>query len=468
MAPREFGGRLRRAALLMLFVSALEAWPTLASSQEMTRERSAYNNVVGPNAGSSNAGAMPNGQDASFENIAPGGGSFRPPDGDCNEYGPSCENYGVCEQPTKQFLPVWFGAEWIHWRLDGGDKLPPLVTAGPATLPIDEVARLNDPNTVILSGDDTVNDNWRNGFRVFAGVWFDCCRTHGVEFDYFDVGDDDYNFLSENDPNQVVGRPFFNTETGEDDIELVSVPGELDGTAHVNAGDSFRGAGVTFNRCLCRCCDPCCCTAHEISGLAGYRHYEYDSDLTITENLTVLPGTQTPLVPGTTFFVQDRFRTHNEFNGCELGLQGMMKKNCWWVDGMAKIAVGIHHRTVTINGRTITTVPGGGTTDEEGGLLTSSVTNIGRYEDSDFAAIPELRLGLGRQLTSYCAVRAGYNLIFWDDVVRAGSTLPPGLRVDPRNIPPVQPGGGPDPAFPGFLGSELFAHGLDVSVMFEF
>jgi len=468
MAPHRFGGRLRRATLLTLFVCVLEGWPALVAAQEMSRTQSFSNNAAAPNGGSINAGAAPNNRGASFENSAPGDGSFEGPNREFNEYGPSGENYGVCEQPARRGLPVWFGAEWIHWRLDGGDKLPPLVTAGPSSLPPDQAGFLNDPNTVILSGDDTVNDDWRDGFRVFAGVWCDCCRTHGVEFDYFDVGDDDYNFTSGNDPNQVVGRPFFNTETGQDDLELVSVPGELEGTAHVNSSDTFRGAGLACTRCLCRCCDPCCGTGHEVSALAGYRFYEYDSELTITENLTVLPGTQTPLVPGTTIFVQDQFRTHNEFNGFELGIQGMMKSNCWWVDGLAKVAVGVHRRTVTIDGQTVTDVPGGGSTTEAGGLLTSSVTNIGHYEDTDFAVIPEFRLGVGRQLTSYCAVRAGYNLIFWDKVVRAGDTLPPDLRVDPRNLPPVQPGGGTDPAFPGFHGSELFAHGLDVSVMFEF
>ena len=35
--------------------------------------------------------------------------------------------------------------------------------------------------------------------------------------------------------NLVIGRPFFNTETGADDAELVSVPNELDGTVHVNS-----------------------------------------------------------------------------------------------------------------------------------------------------------------------------------------------------------------------------------------
>jgi hypothetical protein len=134
---------------------------------------------------------------------------------------------------------------------------------------------------------------------------------------------------------------------------------------------------------------------------------------------------------------------------------------------MAKFAIGSNRRTVTIDGFTFVDVPGGGTAQAQGGLLTSEVTNIGRHSDTDFAVIPEFRLGIGGCVTQFCSVRAGYNCILWGDVARAGSQLPPGLQVDPRNIPPVQSGGGPDPEFPGVSGSQLVAHGLDASVMFQ-
>jgi hypothetical protein len=35
-------------------------------------------------------------------------------------------------------------------------------------------------------------------------------------------------------------------------------------------------------------------------------------------------------------------------------------------------------------------------------------------------------------------------------------------------LPPVQPGGGAEPVFPGIRGSELLAHGLDLGIMFAF
>ncbi|HEY4233858.1 MAG TPA: BBP7 family outer membrane beta-barrel protein, partial [Lacipirellulaceae bacterium] len=248
--------------------------------------------------------------------------------------------------------------------------------------------------------------------------------------------------------------------------QLISAPNELDGTAEVKSSDSFQGAGVTMNRCLRRWCDPCCGeTAAEVSLLGGYRFYKYDSNLSVGEDLTVLPGTLTPLVPGTTFELQDSFRTRNEFNGGEVGLQAYSWRHWWWVDGMAKLAMGMQQRSVTIDGETTIDVPGGGTFTGAGGLLTAESTNIGNYDDANFVLIPEFRLGAGAKITPWLAVHVGYNLILWDDVARAGSSLPSDLGVDGRNLPPPQAGGGAAPEFPGIRGSQLVAHGLDAGAM---
>ena len=222
--------------------------------------------------------------------------------------------YGASNQRRDQgHFSGWFGVEYLRWRLDGSE-LPPVVTASPATTPTNQAGQLDDPSTQILAGDETVGDHWRSGYRIFGGVWLDSCQCWGIGADYFEIGGDGYDFTSTPDPGLIVARPFFNTELGQDDAELVSVPNELDGTVEVRSNDNFKGAGLTINHTLFCCCDPCCGgNSSRISLLSGYRYYSYDSNLSITENLTVLPGTLTPLVPGTTFFVQDSFRTHNVF-----------------------------------------------------------------------------------------------------------------------------------------------------------
>lgn len=409
------------------------------------------------------------------DNAAPQEAAYQPgaePSACTYGCGLPCENSAQCGCAeachSGIFAGGWIGAEWLHWHLDGS-KLPPLVTDGSVNTARNEVARLDDPGTRILSGNEIVNDDWRDGYRLFGGIWLDCCHCCGIGGDYFNTGNDDYDFTSHPNAFRIVGRPFFNTELGHDDVEFVSIPNELDGTAHVHSSDNLQGAGLTLNHCLWQCCDPCCNeNSSQVALLGGYRFYQYDSNLSITENLTVLPGTQTLLVPGTTILVQDSFRVKNEFNGGEIGVQGTAKHCWWWLDGMAKLAIGEEDRTVTINGQTVTTVPNAGTSTAAGGLLTAEPTNIGQYHDSSVAVIPEFRLGAGAMVTCHCALHVGYDVIVWSDLTRAASELPPRLDVDPQNLPPVQSGGGADPRFPGFRGSQLVAQGVDLSVTWQF
>jgi hypothetical protein len=381
-----------------------------------------------------------------------------------------------CGQPVAPVssprVSGWIGGEYLGWWLSG-DDLPPLVTDSPANIPIDQAGILGNPNTRILSGNDSVGDDWRHGFRVFGGLWLDTCHCWAVSGDYFHTGDDDYRFRADSDPNRIVTRPFFNTQTGQPDAELVSVPNELDGTVVVAWDDTFEGAGLALNHCLWRCCtpgcSPCDCgTSRSLNCIVGYRWYQYDSDLAITENLLVLPGTSTPLVPGTQILVEDRFAVRNEFHGGEIGISGCYQRSWCWIDGMAKLALGSNRRTVRINGQTVNTVPQQGTARFLGGLLTSEVTNIGTYEDNQFIGIPEFRVGIGALLTHGLSARLGYNIIIWDDVVNVSSALPPNLAVDPRNLPPVEEVGGLHPRFEGIRGSTFVAHGFTAGLEWAF
>ena len=65
-----------------------------------------------------------------------------------------------------------------------------------------------------LAGGDTGND-WRSGYRLRAGVWFDDCNTLAIVGDYFELGEDDYDdFFYAGDSGRNTARPFFNTQTG--------------------------------------------------------------------------------------------------------------------------------------------------------------------------------------------------------------------------------------------------------------
>jgi hypothetical protein len=372
-----------------------------------------------------------------------------------------------CEPPCDDsgFGGAWFGAEYLAWRIEGGDKLPPLVTDAPVDSTSNRPGALGNPDTRILYGDQTVGEDWRSGYRLYAGIWLDCCQCCGIAADYFDTDEDDF-FISDPDSGRIVTRPFFDTLMGINSTEIVAQPGEVDGTVSVATENDFSGAGIAATQRLWRCCDPCGCgPSSQVYMLGGYRYYRYDSDLVITEDLEFDPSSP---FQGATIFLQDGFFTENEFHGGEVGFQGMLQRSCWWVDGLFKVAVGSHRRVVTIDGESTFTSLGGEPVVREGGFLALN-TNIGHYADNTIAVIPELRVGLGSQLTCHLSVRAGYGVIFWNAVARAGSQLPPNLEVDPRNLPNANLGpGGPEPEFAGIRGNSLVAHGFDLGIQLTY
>ena len=150
---------------------------------------------------------------------------------------------------------VWIGAEYLLWQIDG-TYLPALATSSPATTPLTRAGELGQPTTSILAGNRAVGDAWRDGFRVYGGMYLDDCHNCAIAGDYFNLGNDDYDYLSQPSPNTIVTRPFYNAQTNEQDAELVSVPNELDGTVSIHASDDFQGAGINLQHCMWRWATP--------------------------------------------------------------------------------------------------------------------------------------------------------------------------------------------------------------------
>lgn len=381
----------------------------------------------------------------------------------CGDSCTGCDSCGAngCDR-------FWVRGEFLYWQVTGA-KAPPLVTSSPAGTPLATAGRLGLPTTTVIVGDDELNDGWRPGFAVAAGYWLDPACGLAVVGDYMNLNQDEFNSTIGPSGAAIFARPFFNDELGVQDAELVDVPNQLSGSAHIQSRTEFQGAGLGLEKCLWSCGDSRSCgMSGWLTMVGGYRYYQHGSLLQVNEDLVVLPGTTSPLVPGTHIQLEDKFGARNQFHGGELGLQGRLQQGFVWFDGLAALAVGGNMRDVSINGGTDITVPAGGFTSNEGGLLTSSVTNIGNYSDTKATVIPRFRLGVGCQLSQRLSARVGYNVIVWNDAVQAASQLPPGLTVDPRNLPPVQPGGGSAPANPGMFGTTVVAHGADVGLEFTF
>jgi hypothetical protein len=350
----------------------------------------------------------------------------------------------------------------LLWQFDGS-HLPPLVTDSP----VGTAPTLNLPTTNVLAGDNVVGDSWRVGYRLELGVWFDDCQETALIGDYFNAGVDDYDYYFPGDSGRNTGRPYFDARLGVPSVYEISGPGTFQGTVSVTADDDFQGAGLWIQQRVYVVGDASGYgPSTQVMVLGGYRFYSYSSQLSISDSRIDL------LNPGLNdqAYRHDLFNTDNEFHGGELGVLARFTQTGCWFDGAAKLAVGGHTKRASINGNT-STVSGGVVEFDEGGLLTSSNTNIGTYEDSRARFIPSFRVGAGVYLTPQWTAKIGYNLIVWGGVTRAGSITPPNLAIDPRNIPGLTNATGtpgPAPVFPGLGGSELIAHGLDLGLEYRY
>nr|MCU0706364.1 BBP7 family outer membrane beta-barrel protein [Fimbriiglobus sp.] len=345
----------------------------------------------------------------------------------------------LCGPPGR----VWLGAEYLLWTTSG-NNLPPLATratgvpvnAAPA-LP-NTLGTLGAPGTATVIGGGRSNDDWRSGLRLYGGLWLDAGQRLGAEMDWFFLGESTSRQVAGGqDGNGFVYRPFTNnvrrnpdgtfTQVAPfQDTELVQYPNVLAGTVTVDTAS--RLWGLNPNAILNLACNPC----GRLDFLIGYRYLNLQDDLTITENLTGLPGSANP---GARFIVQDQFRTRNEFHGVNLGLAWERRFGALFLGVRGAVALGNTHTTVDIDGSTTVTTAAGATSRSVGGLL-AQPSNIGRYELNRFAVVPEVGLRLGAQLTDNLRVYVGYNFLYWSNVVRTGDVVD--LRVNASQLPPRQ------------------------------
>jgi len=350
---------------------------------------------------------------------------------------PNCEpKCRACGPPGR----FWVRGEVLYWSVQGFD-VPPLVSQSPDGTQRIDAGVLGTPGTNVVNGGDNFNSSLRPGYRINAGLWLDECQTIGIEGGLFMLQDesDTARFGSPGTP--IFSRPFINAGTGfRQDAELVSFPGVLSGGVDVKSNSSLAGGNINAIHNLCCNCN------YRVDLLYGYRYMKLSEEVTITEDLLVTEvGGPAPL--GTRILVQDTFKTENDFHGGMIGMSTEYWMGKVFLGARGGVSLGNTRSVVEINGRTVTTTPGGVSTEARNGLLAQN-TNIGRYEESRFSVLPEGGFRLGLQMTNNIRLFAGYDFMYWTNVVR------PGDQID-NNVNPTQifPGTLVGPARPVFTGS---------------
>jgi hypothetical protein len=352
---------------------------------------------------------------------------------------------------------LWFDAEFLLWWVKG-DPLPPLLT----TSPQGSLGILGRPGTQVLFGGKDEDDGVRPGARFTLGAWLDECDT-GVEATFLFLGRRAADFRAGSTGDPLLARPVFNLATGAEDSQLVAVAANpslanllpTSGVFAASYESSLWGLELNGLRNLSAG------TGHRVDALGGVRFLTLDERLDVAEALLISPGAVEG--PGTLLQIHDGFRTGNQFYGPQAGLRALWSCDRWSLLVQGKLSMGVVHQTADVEGTTVTTAAGGGTSVFSGGLL-AQPSNLGHYARDNFAVLPEAGLTVGCRLTPWLRATFGYNFLYLSSAVRQGEQI--NRVVDVRQLPPAPPAPA-QPTFP-FRATDFWAQGLDFGLEFSF
>ncbi len=346
----------------------------------------------------------------------------------------------------------WVSAEYLLWSIESSD-LPPLVTTSPAGTAPEQTGILGRPGTRTLGGD--FDDQTLSGFRVAGGWWLNAAQTAAFELSYAGLPrqNERESFSSLNHP--LLARPVFDAVSGIEAAMLVAHPNLMSGDIDLSYATELHLAGaLRRDRISQRSC-------RTVDTLIGFRFGSLEEALKIEQSSRFTTG-QGQIIAGTTLDLLDRFETENRFYGLLVGLDVHERLGAWMFNARGTLSMGTNDAEVTIDGATVTSVPGDTTATSVGGLLAQQ-TNIGSYSRNRFAVLPELSLGLSTHLNRCWELNVGYHLLYWSEAARPGDQID--LRVS--QFPPEPPAGNMYPSFE--LDTHgVFIHGLQTGLIYRF
>ena len=322
----------------------------------------------------------------------------------------------------------WFRSRvYLGWWTKGF-AAPALLTTQPAgNTDIREAGVLRRPGTSVLLGNEDLRGGFQPGERFVLGTWLGHTQTWGVEASYLQIARQTDAFQAGGANAPILARPFFNSQSGLQDSEIINYPGQQSGTFASAAASEFQAGEILLRKNLTRQCDV------TIDMSVGYRFQQLNDHLAVSDTLA-FSGSAAAFPAGSTVMQSDRFDTRNIFNGGEVGLTASFDRQCWTLDTTLKVAVGQTNSQVTIDGVTKTAIPGQVVTFQPGGLL-ALPSNMGVYDSQRLSIVPEVGLTWGWNFTSQLRGTIGYDMVYWTGVARPGDQID--LNVDPRQLPPT-------------------------------
>jgi hypothetical protein len=353
------------------------------------------------------------------------------------------DNLGVHKRLAAK---CWVTGEYLLWFSQSQPTVFPfVVTSAPADGGI-----LGSPTTTILHSTSDLGYDLASGFRVTGGWFRDDARRYGLYLSGFLMENkaDTYFARSDATGQPVLARPFIDVRTGLPSALFVSFPTFTSGQVNVYSSSRAWGAEggpiVNLFRTCPDDCGPDGGCIWDVNFLAAFRYFQLREDLRIESQSTILPGATAPFDgklygPGSVIGVIDDFQATNRFYGGQVGLQTAVAGDRWSLGVTGKVAIGVMNQQLTVQGFSTINSPNPPTFSRAVGGLYANARNVGRYNNDEFAVIPEVGVNLSRHWTSWLSTHVGYNFLYASRVVRPGNQYSP--VVDPAIIP-TSPGFG--------------------------
>jgi len=317
---------------------------------------------------------------------------------------------------------AWLDVEYLLWW-NKDRYIPALATQSPTGTPIANAGILGDPSTSILFGSELINSSPNSGFRISSGMWLEPTQSTGLGFRYFSVGGDEtFNASSDGDP--ILVRPYFDTVIDDQFGLPIAFPGVNRGSIDITANNEALGFDIYFRKLLL----SGYCNRFDLIG--GYHNSSVEDSVNIRHSITGIDGSRVPI--DATIATQDYFEVNNQFNGGFLGLMAEAGDGPLSWSMMGKVAFGNMNQEARITGSETTSVPGAGSATSPQGLL-ALPSNIGRFDQDEFAFVPEFNVSVRYNVNSRMQLLLGYSFIYWSEVALAGDMID--LNVNSSQVP---------------------------------
>jgi hypothetical protein len=405
---------------------------------------------------SSTAKAQTDAADPAPWQLSPNQGQQVPPPtesclGDCNS-SPVCDFPSIFDPRGR----LSFRGEYLSWWTKSAD-LPALATTSPSDTVRNQAGVLGAEGTEILFGNGDQGMNIRSGARFTLGYWLTPCRNSGIDVTYMFLSNKAASYDQTSDGSTILARPFYDMETARQNSVIFAFPQQQTGTLSLQDANELNSVEVLFRQAVIRDCD------RELDFLVGYRYARFNESLSLNSSSTYISAVG-DIPVGTVIQADDLFDAKNEFNGAEIGFTARTRYCRWSIECLTKLAMGTTRSRVNVSGSTVVTESGQSPVSYNGGVL-ALPTNIGSYEQNDFAVIPEIGVTIGYDITCHLKATVGYTFLYWSNVMRPGDLVD--TNVNPTQFPPNSLSGIPSPQY-NPVKNDFWAQGLNIGLDYRF